>query len=225
MGKRLALTAVVVAAVVVIAITTTSNTHSASITHSSSGVQVKVSAQPTSSPPAHGAPGSGRLLAAEAIGTEAVLSEHFDAFLEPRISPTPFPGWLAHRLLHTADAVFPDPAFAVYLAPLAGGWAGWVIPGAHGVCVEAVNDRSHQARGDCGTVVSAERDMLVASYPGPGDTTQLLGLAPDTGTQVELHAGEHAKRMVAITNNAWTSVVPAATRSIAVLGRAGGALG
>jgi hypothetical protein len=149
------------------------------------------------------------------MAVETVISGQFDAFLEPQISPTPFPAWLAHRLLPTRG-VAPDPALAVFLAPLGGRWAGWVIPVVRGVCVEAVNDLSRQVRGDCGTVVSAERGLLVAHFRGPRDTTRLLGLAPDISTHIEIQPGDQAKRIVVVTNNAWTSIVPRDSSSVAV---------
>jgi hypothetical protein len=83
------------------------------------------------------------------------------------------------------------------------------------VCVEAVNDGSREARGACGTVLSAERGLLVAHYRGPSDAIRLLGLTPDTSSQVELRAGGQATRIVPVTNNAWTTAVPADTSSIA----------
>ena len=53
---------------------------------------VSLIAPPESSTRTAHRPGSRRLLAAEAVATEATLSAHFDALLEPRISPTSFPG-------------------------------------------------------------------------------------------------------------------------------------
>jgi hypothetical protein len=183
-----------------------------------SSVQVvSLSAPPVSSTHTVRRPGSRRLLAAEAAATEATLSVHFDAFLKPLISPTPFPAWLSRQLRRAPGSVILDPALAVYLAPLADDWGSWVIRGAAGVCVEAINDRRGQARGDCGTITTAEHGGLVARHPGPDGRTRLLGLVPDTVARIGLRAGNETERVVSVTNNVWTSTVTGDTSSIAVL--------
>jgi hypothetical protein len=216
MSGRLPLGAVVVVGAVAAVIAMTPRTHSAA-TRSASVVEFRLPAEPTLNAQTRRTRSLSRLLADDARRMETRLSEQFDAFLEPRISPTPFPAWLAQRLRSAQDAVSPDPRLAVYLAPLAGGWAGWFIPGAHGVCIEAVNDQRRQARGECGSVARADRGMLIPHYPSPGNAIRLFGVAPDTSTHIELRAGDGANRAVTISNNAWTSTVPARTTSVAVL--------
>ena len=128
----------------------------------------------TKTAPASAAP---PVSAGRATTDETALSEHFDAFLEPRIGPYTFPSWLVGQPLASSTGFAPDPDLAVYLAPLSDGWSAWVIPAARGVCLEAVAASSHSANEACASLVTADAGGLSVRYRGRGDTVGVVGLA------------------------------------------------
>lgn len=103
-----------------------------------------------------GVQGVSRSLRQAAQATEQTLWPRFDAFIEPRIGPTPFPTWIDRAPRGTSDAVVIDPELATYLTPLPGGWAAWVLPGQRGVCLTAVDQLDREADIACATTKVAD---------------------------------------------------------------------
>lgn len=79
-----------------------------------------------------------------------------------------------------------------------------MIPGAHGVCFDAEDQRARVAETICGTLAAAEAGRLILRYRSLSGT-RLAGLAPDgpAHIRIKLHSG--ATRTVPVTNNLWTS--------------------
>lgn len=139
-----------------------------------------------------------------------MLSEHFDAFIEPRVGPSALPGWLGRE----ADGSAADPGFAVYLAPLPDRWSGWAITGGRGVRLEAAAAGGRGAYGACGSLTTAEAGALIVQVPGHAGTVTLLGFAPDVDSAVELNSAGASPRTVPVINNLQMAISPTGRGSI-----------
>jgi len=143
--------------------------------------------------------------AGQASATLSVLSQHFDAFLEPRIASDSIPTWLVNG---SASAGPDSRAFV------------WALPSADGVCIEILRTSGQRAAQWYGTTSETETGTVIVAVPASGRRIQLVGFVDGNASIVTAEPGKR-RRVVGVVNNTWTITTEPGIRMVTVRGASG----